>query len=44
MVPNPNQFYVFAFGDTDLPGYIPQAFHNNKGDDRDDGRGRRDDD
>ena len=23
-VPNPNQFYVFAFGDEDLPGYVPQ--------------------
>src|SRR5262249_10519357 len=27
--PNPNQFYVFAFGDTDLPpgySYVPQRF------------------
>ena len=24
-VPNPNQFYVFAFGDDDLPGYVPQT-------------------
>jgi hypothetical protein len=24
MVPNPNQFYVFAFDDTDLPSYVPQ--------------------
>jgi hypothetical protein len=24
MVPNPNQFYVFAFSDSDLPGYVPQ--------------------
>ena len=24
MVPNPNQFFVFAFGDGDLPGYVPQ--------------------
>jgi hypothetical protein len=23
-VANPNQFYVFAFGDEDLPGYVPQ--------------------
>jgi len=23
MVPNPNQFFVFAFGDSDLPGYVP---------------------
>lgn len=24
MVANPNRFYVFAFGDEDLPGYVPQ--------------------
>src|SRR5262245_17800500 len=24
MVPNPNQFFVFAFGDDDLPGFVPQ--------------------
>jgi len=24
MVANPNQIYVFAFGDADLPGYVPQ--------------------
>ena len=24
MVPNPNQFFVFAFSDGDLPGYVPQ--------------------
>jgi hypothetical protein len=24
MVPYPNQFYVFAFDDTDLPNYVPQ--------------------
>ncbi|HET8711033.1 MAG TPA: esterase-like activity of phytase family protein, partial [Spongiibacteraceae bacterium] len=24
MAPNPNQFYVFAFDDSDLPGYVPQ--------------------
>jgi hypothetical protein len=24
MVSNPNQFHVFAFGDGDLPGYVPQ--------------------
>ena len=23
-VANPNQFYVFAFGDEDLPGFVPQ--------------------
>jgi hypothetical protein len=47
-VPNPNQFYVFAFGDDDLPGYVPQKIrqtHEDQcaedGQDRDDGdRGR----
>jgi hypothetical protein len=24
IVENPNQFFVFAFGDTDLPGFVPQ--------------------
>jgi hypothetical protein len=24
MVANPNRFFVFAFGDEDLPGYVPQ--------------------
>jgi hypothetical protein len=24
MVANPNRLYVFAFGDDDLPGYVPQ--------------------
>jgi hypothetical protein len=43
IVPNPNQFYVFAFGDTDLPGYIPQHFHHSVTDDRDDALSRRDD-
>src|SRR5262249_8405937 len=43
MVSNPNQFYVFAFGDADLPGYIPQPFHNAGSDDGDDdGQGRGD--
>lgn len=31
-VANPNQFYVFAFGDEDLPGFIPQAIKGQKGD------------
>jgi hypothetical protein len=44
MVPNPNQFYVFAFTDTDLPGYILQPFHNGGDDDHDNGNGDRDDD
>ena len=27
---NPNQFFVFTFGDDDLPGYVPQQFtHGN---------------
>jgi hypothetical protein len=26
LVANPNQFYVFAFGDEELPNYVPQAF------------------
>lgn len=24
MIPNPNQFYVFAFDDADLPTFVPQ--------------------
>lgn len=42
MVPNPNQFFVFAFSDTDLPGYIPQSFHNDGDNDHDgsDSQGR----
>ena len=24
MAPNPNRFFVFAFSDSDLPGYVPQ--------------------
>ena len=27
LVANPNQFYVFAFGDEDLPGYEPQQIN-----------------
>ena len=27
MIPNPNKYYVFAFGDEDLPGYVPQQFN-----------------
>ena len=26
VVDNPSQFFVFAFDDTDLPGYVPQRF------------------
>ena len=32
MVPNPNKFYVFAFGDEDLPGFVPERIRE-----RDDG-------
>lgn len=35
MVANPNQIYVFAFDDADLPGYVPQQFAH---DDRDHAR------
>mgnify|MGYP001598477189 FL=1 len=38
MVPNPNQFYVFAFDDADLPGYVPQALATDR--DRDGDRDR----
>ena len=31
---NPNQFFVFAFDDADLPFFVPQRFH--RGDDDDD--------
>ncbi len=32
MVANPNQFYVFAFDDSDLPGYVPQKIRELKDD------------
>jgi hypothetical protein len=32
---NPNQFFVFAFSDTDLPFYEPQRFRDARDDDRD---------
>ena len=37
---NPNQFFVFAFDDTDLPGYVAQRFAIDRDDDhgRDDSR------
>ena len=28
-IANPNQFYVFAFGDEDLPGFVPQNIRRN---------------
>ena len=31
---NPNQFFVFAFDDTDLPFYVPQRFHHGDDDDQ----------
>jgi hypothetical protein len=31
---NPNQFYVFAFADSELPGYVAQQFRGNSGDNR----------
>src|SRR5262249_10680091 len=34
--PNPNQWFVFAFSDTDLPGFVPQEFRR-FGDDHNDG-------
>jgi len=40
MVPNPNMFYVFAFDDADLPGYVPQALRADR--DSDDDNDRRD--
>jgi hypothetical protein len=36
---NPNQFFVFAFTDTDLPFFEPQRFREPRDDDRDDDHG-----
>jgi hypothetical protein len=36
---NPNQFFVFAFSDSDLPSFVPQRFQDHDDDDR--GRGGR---
>ena len=30
MIANPNQIYVFAFGDDDLPGYVPQKIREQR--------------
>ncbi len=46
LVPNPNEFFVFTFEDSDLPGYVPQPIRSapdgdgDRGDEhrRDDGR------
>jgi hypothetical protein len=35
MILNPNQIYVFAFGDDELPGYVPQPIKQNDGEDND---------
>jgi hypothetical protein len=35
MVSNPNMFYVFAFDDADLPGYVPQALRSDRDKDGD---------
>lgn len=43
---NPNQFFVFAFSDVDLPFFVPQQFHRpefNWWDDRDDDHDHRGD-
>jgi hypothetical protein len=36
IVDNPNQYFVFAFADADLPGFVPQQFTNGRFDDDDD--------
>jgi len=33
MVPNPNQIYVFAFSESELPGFVPQQFKHDHDDD-----------
>ena len=35
IVDNPNQYFVFAFDDTDLPGFMPQRFTGDHPEDRD---------
>jgi len=40
-IANPNQIYVFAFTDTELPGYVPQKIKSPRDDDHD-GRDCRD--
>jgi hypothetical protein len=39
VVDNPNQFFVFAFGDADLPRFVPQRFRAERFDDDDRDRG-----
>jgi Esterase-like activity of phytase len=36
MVDNPNQYFVFAFSDTDVPGFVPQRFTGDHVDEDDD--------
>src|SRR5262249_40897310 len=36
VVDNPNQYFVFAFADGDLPGFVPQAFTSDGSDEDDD--------
>lgn len=31
LVPNPNKFFVFAFDATDLDGYAPERFRDDRG-------------
>ncbi len=40
VVDNPNRFFVFAFGDADLPGYVAQKFKAFRFDDGDDQNGQ----
>jgi hypothetical protein len=35
VVENPNQFFVFAFSDADLTGFVPQRFKTFRGEDDD---------
>jgi hypothetical protein len=41
LVANPNQFFVFAFDDADLPGYVPQPVMESHGRGDEDGDDRR---
>src|SRR5262249_13206179 len=36
VVDNSNRYFVFAFGNADLPGFVPQAFTTGGSDDEDD--------
>jgi hypothetical protein len=41
-VENPNKWFVFAFDDNDLPGFVPQRFKDFEGDREDGDREHRD--